>query len=88
MFLADATTIGIVIGLVFLALFVFIILFLAQRYKRCPSNKVLVVYGRVGGSRAAKCRYASTPSESGRRCEIMSCRSAASAAASSSEAGM
>ena len=50
MFLADATTIGIVIGLVFLALFVFIILFLAQRYKRCPSNKVLVVFGKgVGG---------------------------------------
>ncbi|MEM7681530.1 MAG: SPFH domain-containing protein [Planctomycetota bacterium] len=26
-----------------------------QRYKRCPSNKVLVVYGKTGGTRAAKC---------------------------------
>src|SRR3712207_1060609 len=24
-------------------------------YKRCPSNRVLVVYGRVAGGRAAKC---------------------------------
>ena len=27
----------------------------AQRYKRCPSNRILVVYGKVGGARAAKC---------------------------------
>ncbi len=29
--------------------------FIASRYKRCPSNRVLVVYGRVGGARASKC---------------------------------
>lgn len=28
--------------------------FCASRYKRCPSNKVIVVYGKVGGS-SAKC---------------------------------
>ncbi|MDR1908122.1 MAG: hypothetical protein LBQ43_04675 [Holosporales bacterium] len=32
-----------------------VLLFVAQRYKRCPSNKVLVVYGNVGGSKTAKC---------------------------------
>jgi flotillin len=36
-------------------LFIFVVAFIATRYKRCPSNRVLVVYGRVGGARAAKC---------------------------------
>ncbi len=42
------------IGAVFLLL-VFTVAFVATRYKRCPSNRVLVVYGRVGGSKAARC---------------------------------
>jgi len=25
------------------------------RYKRCPSNKILVIYGKTGGGTAAKC---------------------------------
>ncbi|MCM2278994.1 MAG: SPFH domain-containing protein [Oligoflexia bacterium] len=33
----------------------FFILFVAKQYKRCPSNKILVIYGRVGSDRAAKC---------------------------------
>ncbi|NDW08980.1 flotillin family protein [Dysgonomonas sp. 520] len=33
---------------------VVLILFLASRYKRCPSDKILVVYGKTGGS-SAKC---------------------------------
>ncbi len=43
----------IVVFLVVLA-FSFLIL-LVKRYKRCPSNKVLVIYGKVGGKEAAKC---------------------------------
>jgi flotillin len=31
------------------------IVFMIKRYRRCPSNRVLVVYGKVGGNRAAKC---------------------------------
>ena len=31
------------------------VLFLASRYRRCPSDKILVVYGSVGNDRAAKC---------------------------------
>ena len=27
----------------------------ATRYRRCPSNRILVVYGRVGSGRASKC---------------------------------
>ncbi|MEQ6119336.1 SPFH domain-containing protein [Reichenbachiella sp. MALMAid0571] len=35
--------------------FIFLILLFIARYKRCPSNKILVVYGKVGGSESAKC---------------------------------
>ncbi len=42
------------IGAVFLLL-VFTVAFVATRYKRCPSNRVLVVYGRVAGPKAARC---------------------------------
>lgn len=38
------------------ALFVFILIIAAlKRYKRCPSDRILVVYGKVGGSTSAKC---------------------------------
>ncbi|MCK6602441.1 MAG: flotillin family protein [Bacteroidetes bacterium] len=30
-------------------------LFLASRYKRCPSDKILVVYGKVGEGQSARC---------------------------------
>lgn len=39
------------IGIVILA----IGLFIANQYKRCPSNKIIVVYGRTGGNSTAKC---------------------------------
>ncbi|QQE13700.1 flotillin family protein [Planctomycetota bacterium] len=45
-----------VIGVV-LMIFLFIAMYAATRYKRCPSNKVLVVYGRTGGDRTAKCLH-------------------------------
>lgn len=38
-------------------LLMFFMVFFALRYRRCPSNRVLVVYGRVGGNRAAKCYH-------------------------------
>ena len=31
------------------------ILFLASRYKRCPSDKILVIYGKVGAGQSANC---------------------------------
>ena len=31
------------------------IAFLASRYKRCPSDKILVVFGKVGGGQSANC---------------------------------
>ncbi len=40
------------------SLFIFSLLyFLASLYRRCPSNKVLVVYGRVGESKTVQCYH-------------------------------
>ncbi|MDR2419540.1 MAG: hypothetical protein LBD79_10890 [Treponema sp.] len=48
----------VLIGTVFLAVFLFVfILFLASRYKRCSSNQILVVYGKVGGGKSSRCMH-------------------------------
>ena len=39
----------------FLILVVSTIIFLASRYKRCPSDKILVIYGKVGVGQSANC---------------------------------
>lgn len=36
-------------------LLILIFLFFISRYKRCPSDKILVVYGKTGGGASAKC---------------------------------
>ena len=42
--------------LIFVALFILLTLIvLIKRYKRCPSDRILVVYGKVGGGQSAKC---------------------------------
>ena len=33
------------------------VIFLASRYRRCPTNKVLVVYGKIDDVRTAKCLH-------------------------------
>jgi flotillin len=48
----------ILIGVIFLAVFIFaLVVFLASRYKRCASNQILVIYGKVGGGRSARCMH-------------------------------
>jgi flotillin len=37
--------------------FILVISMIVSRYRRCPSNRVLVVYGRVGTNKAAKCLH-------------------------------
>jgi len=44
---------GVVASVVLLVSFA--ILFVVRQYKRCPSNRILVIYGKVGADRAAKC---------------------------------
>lgn len=39
-------------------LILFLVLMIVVRYfKRCPSNRILVVFGRIGGNRASKCLH-------------------------------
>lgn len=33
------------------------LIFIASRYRRCPSDRILVVYGKVGGQKSAKCYH-------------------------------
>ena len=35
----------------------FFLMFLIKQYKRCPSNQILVVYGKVGTNKAAECLH-------------------------------
>lgn len=46
--------VGIAVGTVLL---LFLAVFLATRYKRCPSNRVLVIWGRGGGKQSARCYH-------------------------------
>jgi flotillin len=39
----------------FLFLFVSTLIFLASRYKRCPSDMILVIFGKVGAGQSARC---------------------------------
>ena len=49
----------VVVGLVLLLVFILfgLMLFVARRYKRCPSNRILVIYGRTERGRSAKCLH-------------------------------
>lgn len=50
------TQLGLPMALIFGVLFIFLFLIvLIRRYKRCPSDRILVVYGKVGGGQSAKC---------------------------------
>ncbi|WP_248724741.1 flotillin family protein [Seonamhaeicola sp. ML3] len=52
----EGLNLGFPIALIFGVLFIFLFLIiLIRRYKRCPSDRILVVYGKVGGGKSAKC---------------------------------
>jgi len=42
---------------VFVAIVFSTFIFLATRFKRCPSDKILVIYGKVADNRSAKCLH-------------------------------
>ena len=46
--------VALVIFIALIGLFILTALFLASRYKRCPSDKILVIYGRTGNG-SARC---------------------------------
>lgn len=52
----ETFNLGLPIAVVVAILFIFVFLIiLIRRYKRCPSDRILVVYGKVGGGQSAKC---------------------------------
>lgn len=52
----ETFNLGLPIAVIVAVLFVFVFLIiLIRRYKRCPSDRILVVYGKVGGGQSAKC---------------------------------
>jgi flotillin len=47
---------GLPVAVIAAILFIFLFfIVLVRRYKRCPSDRILVVYGKVGGGQSAKC---------------------------------
>ena len=42
---------------IFVLFIFFVLIFLARLYRRCPSNKILVVYGRVSGRKTVQCYH-------------------------------
>ncbi len=52
---ALGSTLWMVVLVAFVLLLVSTVLFLASRYKRCPSDRILVIYGKVGQDQSARC---------------------------------
>jgi flotillin len=46
---------GAVLAIAVVAMFLSFTMLLVNRYKRCPSNRVLVIYGKIGGGNTARC---------------------------------
>ena len=57
---------GLILTCVIVVIVFSLLLFLIKRYKKCPSDKVMVIYGKVGSNkdgstRSAKCIHAARP---------------------------
>ena len=46
-----------IIGGAFAFIFLFGLIFAAKQYRRCSSDEVLVIYGKVGGGKVAECLH-------------------------------
>jgi len=54
--LQESLQLGLPVAVIAAILFIFLFfIVLVRRYKRCPSDRILVVYGKVGGGQSAKC---------------------------------
>lgn len=52
---ADSGSSGVSLVLAVVLIFVVFLFSMFRRYKRCPSDRILVVYGKTGGQASAKC---------------------------------
>jgi flotillin len=48
-------TLWVLVFIIFVFLFISMMMFLASRYKRCPSDRILVVFGKVGKDQSSRC---------------------------------
>ena len=55
--MADSGQIVVMIAVAFALLLVGAAVLLVSRYRRCPSNKILVIYGRVQSGQSARCMH-------------------------------
>lgn len=56
--LTDSSSLPAIIIIAIAAVIVFAtFIFFASRYKRCPSDRILVVYGKVAGQKSARCYH-------------------------------
>ena len=46
---------GLVLPMLVVLVVVSVLLYVVRQYKRCPSNRILVIFGKVGGQQAARC---------------------------------
>jgi flotillin len=46
---------GLVLPILVVLVVVSILLYVVRQYKRCPSNRILVIFGKVGGQQTARC---------------------------------
>ena len=53
--MADSSVWGVMIIFGLVAILAFMFIMVVTRYKRCASDEILVVYGRVKGGRASRC---------------------------------
>ena len=51
---SSAGNIAVIAIFAFILIIVAMVIFFAQRYRRCPPDKVIVIYGRSGGKSASK----------------------------------
>jgi flotillin len=51
----DSDSLWTIAAIAFVGLILFTLMFLASRYKRCPSDSVLVIYGKVGDGQSSRC---------------------------------
>ena len=50
----NSTTLWLFVGVAFLGILFFAVIYLTTRYKRCPSDQILVIYGRVEGGKSSR----------------------------------
>ena len=57
MFLASTSPAGTIVlfSIVLVLILFFVVIMLAKMYRRCPSDRILVIYGKVMGNRSAHC---------------------------------